>query len=186
MIGCKWVFALKRDEHGNIARYKARLVDLGFLQTYRIDYSETYSPIASLNTVRVFLAVCCSRNYVVKQYDIETAFLNRDLDEEVYMAVPSGIKTSDGMVCRLRRSLYGLKQAAAVWYKKIREVFLRMGFQQCGADVCLFVKESGEDGPVFIVLYVDDLLIGCKNDEIDEEVTKKLAEHFTVKTLGDA
>ncbi|GMF39904.1 unnamed protein product [Phytophthora fragariaefolia] len=80
-----WVFALKRDEHGNIIRYKARLVALGRVQTYGVDYTSTYSPVANLNTVRIFLAVCYQRGYMVKHYDVETAFLNGDLEEEVYM-----------------------------------------------------------------------------------------------------
>lgn len=85
VIGCKWVFAHKFDEHGNIVRFKARLVALACLQTLRIDYSSTYSPVASLNTTRVFLTVCCQLGYFIKQYDVETAFLNDQLEELVFM-----------------------------------------------------------------------------------------------------
>ncbi|KAE9193583.1 hypothetical protein PF005_g18012 [Phytophthora fragariae] len=137
-----------------------------------------------MNTVRTFLAVCCCLDYFVKQYDIETAFLNGDLDEVVYMTVPTGMKVAADMVCQLRRSLYGLKQAAAVWFRTIRDVFRRAGFVQCAADTCLFAKRSGR-APVFVVLYVDDLLIGCKYEEDAEEVRRELAKHFTVKELGD-
>ncbi|GMF31514.1 unnamed protein product [Phytophthora fragariaefolia] len=91
LCGHLWVFALKRNEHGHISRYKARLVALGSFQTYGVDYTSTYSPVASLNTVRIFLAVCCQRGYMVKQYDVETAFLNGDLEEEVYMVPAEGI-----------------------------------------------------------------------------------------------
>jgi hypothetical protein len=98
VIGHKWVFAIKTDEAGNITRYKARLVALGYLQTFGVDYTSTYSPVASLNTIRVFLAVCCQYQYYIKQYDFETAFLNGDLEETIYMAIPIGIRAENGMV----------------------------------------------------------------------------------------
>ncbi|KAE9338779.1 hypothetical protein PF008_g11896 [Phytophthora fragariae] len=185
VIGHKWVFALKRDEHGNIIRYKACLVALGCFQTYGVDYTSTYSPVASLNTVRIFLAVRCQHGYVVKQYDVETAFLNGDLEEEVYMVPPEGINVRDGMVCRLRRSLYGLKQAAAVWHKTIRSVFIALGFKKCKSDPCLFVR-VGQNGPVYIVLYVDDLLIGCGAEEEASSIAEALGARFQLKSLGDA
>ncbi|GMF37522.1 unnamed protein product [Phytophthora lilii] len=136
----------------------------------------------------MFLAVCCNLGLIIRQFDVETAFLNGDLEEDVYMAPPLGIDIPEGMVCKLRRSLYGLKQAAAVWFKKIRSVFISMGFVQCRADPCLFVRhQAGRDAsPVFIILYVDDLLIGCKSDEIADKIRDELAEHFTLKSLGEA
>lgn len=185
VIGCKWVFATKFGEHGKIVRYKARLVALGFLQTFGVDYNETYSPVASLNTVRMFLAVCCRLGYFIKQFDIETAFLNGDLEELVYMKIPVGIRAGNGMVCKLRRSLYGLKQAAAVWFRTIRSVFLAIGFIQCVADSCLFVRIR-DDKPSYVVLYVDDLLVGCKTEAEADEICDELSKHFTVKALGDA
>ncbi|POM64196.1 Retrotransposon Tca5 Polyprotein [Phytophthora palmivora] len=184
VIGFKWVFALKHDEHGNITRFKARVVALGFLQTYGVNYSETYSPVASMATVRLFLAICCQLGYRIKQFDIETAFLNGSLDEEVYMKVPQGLNVADGNVCRLRRSLYGLKQAAAAWYRTISDVFLKAGFRQCRSDSCLFVR-SGRRSPVFVVLYVDDLLVSCADEADADEVEKALSKHFKVKSLGD-
>lgn len=153
-------------------------------QTFGVDCTDTYSPVASMNTVRTFLAVCCSLNYYVKQYDIETAFLNGDLSEKVYMTVPAGMKVAADLVCQLRRSLYGLKQAAAVWYRTIRDVFRKAGFTQRAADPCLFVKQGGR-APVFVVLYVDDLLVGCLHEEDAEDVRRELGQHFTVKALGD-
>ncbi|GMF54557.1 unnamed protein product [Phytophthora fragariaefolia] len=145
VIGNRWVFVLKYDENGNVTRYKARLVALGYLQTQGVDYTHTYSPVASMNTSRVFLAVCCQRHFLIRQFDIETAFLNSDLDEDVYMEPPEGVRVPAGMVCQLRRSLYGLKQAAAVWFKTIRVVFSKLGFSQCRADPCLFVRHDRDD-----------------------------------------
>ncbi|KAE8886048.1 hypothetical protein PF003_g29739 [Phytophthora fragariae] len=122
---------------------------------------------------------------MVKQYDVETAFLNGDLEEEVYMVPPEGINIRDGMVCRLRRSLYGLKQTAAVWHKTIRSVFIAFGFKQCKSDPCLFVR-VGQNEPVYIVLYVDDLLIGCEAEEEASSIAEALGARFRLKSLGDA
>ncbi|KAJ0412135.1 hypothetical protein ATCC90586_004055 [Pythium insidiosum] len=169
VIGSKWVFARKYDEHGNVVRHKARLVAQGFLQTQGRDYFDTYSPVASMNTIRAFLAVCCSRRLLVRQFDIETAFLNGELEEDVFMQPPEGVNVASNMVCKLRRSLYGLKQAAAVWYKTLRDVF-----------------RGEHGGTVYVVLYVDDLLVGCASEEQAEAVRDGLARQFTVKSLGDA
>ncbi|GMF36192.1 unnamed protein product [Phytophthora fragariaefolia] len=144
-IGCKWVFAHKFDEKVNIVRYKARLVALRCLQMRGVDYYYTYSPVVSSNTVRVFLAVCCGMRLKTRQFDIETAFLNGTLDEDVYMAVPQGVRADGGLICKLRRNLYGIKQTAAVWFKTIRAAFIDMGFVQCRADSCLFVR-TGKNG----------------------------------------
>jgi hypothetical protein len=97
VIGHKWVFAHKFGEMGEIVRYKARLVALGFLQTHGVDYTDTYSPVASTNTIRVFLSMCCHHKLFIRQFDIETAFLNGDLEETVYMSVPEGIAVADGI-----------------------------------------------------------------------------------------
>ncbi|KAJ0390483.1 hypothetical protein P43SY_012096 [Pythium insidiosum] len=155
-IGCKWVFDVKRDADGNIQRYKARLVAQGFRQVYGVDFWETYSPVASLNSVRAFLAFCCMRRYVIRQLDVETAFLNGKLEEDVYMRPPEGIKLPEGMICKLQRSIYGLRQAAAVWHNTIKGVLREMGFEQCRSDQCVFVRRDGEDS-VFLVLWLNTL-----------------------------
>lgn len=132
VIESKWVFALKRDEHGTITRYKARLVAFGFLQTLGIDYSTMYSPVASLNAIRIFLAVYCHLGYWIKQYDVETAFLNDNFEKDVYMAIPKGVQDVGGRVCKLRRNIYGLKQAVAVWFKTIQQCSSRSSLSSAG------------------------------------------------------
>lgn len=101
VIGSKWVFSRKYDENGNVIRHKARLVAQGFLQTHGVDYFHTYSPVASINSIRVFLALCCSKGLKIRQFNVETAFLNGDLEEKVYMTPSAGIRVDDGMVCEL-------------------------------------------------------------------------------------
>ncbi|DBA04559.1 TPA: hypothetical protein N0F65_011107 [Lagenidium giganteum] len=156
VVGCKWVFAVKRDENGNITLLKARLVAHGFTQKFGVDFKETYSPVASLNSIRLLLALCCQRKFKVKQFDVETAFLNGKLEENVYIRPSEGNQINPGMVCKLKKSIYGLRQAAAVWYKTIREVMVSIGFAPCVSDSCMFFKRG--DSPVYVVLYVDDLL----------------------------
>lgn len=109
VIGSKWVFARKYDENGNVIRHKARLVAQMIRQTHGVDYFHTYAPETSMNSIRVFLSICCSKRLKIKQFDVETAFLNGELEEQVFMSLPYGIQAADGMVCELGRSLYGLK-----------------------------------------------------------------------------
>lgn len=134
---------MKRNEKEEIVRFKARLVASGFLQTHGVDYNETYSPVANLNSIRVFLSLCCHLGFYIKQFGVDTAFLNGWLEDEIYMHSPPGFGVGDGNVCRLRRSLYGLKQATAVRYKTITEKFVRdMEFRRCSADSCILSMEK--------------------------------------------
>lgn len=148
VIGTKWVFAIKWNDRGEIERYKykARFVALGYRQTASVDYSEMYSPVANLSSIRVFLALCCQQGYHIQQYDVDTAFLNGYLQEDVYIRPPEGVSVQAGHVCKLHRSLYGLKQAAITWYKMISEVFVtKLEFVRCKSDSCMLVRQSGRE-----------------------------------------
>lgn len=113
----KWVFRLKQNETGQQVRYKARLVVKGFLQRPGIDFEDTFAPVAKLSTVRVILAVAVNQAFHLHTMDVKTAFLHGVLKEDLYMEVPQGVKASPGHVCKLQRSLYGLKQAKTQWRK---------------------------------------------------------------------
>ena len=116
VVGCKWVFTIKYKSDRSVEHYKARLVAKGFMQTYGIDFQETFAPIAKMNSIRVLLSLAVNLDWPLLQFDIKTAFLNGDLEEEVYMDLPPGFDADHGKVCRLRKSLYVLKQSQRAWF----------------------------------------------------------------------
>ncbi|XP_074315387.1 uncharacterized protein LOC141651581 [Silene latifolia] len=129
-IGNKWVYKVKLRADGSVERFKARLVVLGNRQEAGIDFFETFAPTAKMVTVRVFLAVAAARNWELHQMDVHNAFLHGDLEEEVYMKLPLGYSVdTPGKVCRLKKSLYGLRQASRCWFEKLSNSLLAYGFQ---------------------------------------------------------
>ncbi|KAL0560174.1 hypothetical protein IC582_000571 [Cucumis melo] len=142
-IGCKWVFSLKYKADGTLDRHKAKLVAKGFSQTYGIDYPETFSPIAKLNTVRVLLTVAGNKDWSMYQLDVKNAFLNRDLMKEVYMSPPLGFEAQFGQqVYKLQKSLYGLKQSSRAWFDRLTTFVKSQGYSQGHSDHILFTKAS--------------------------------------------
>ena len=115
-IGCKWIFKKKTDMEGNVITYKARLVAKGYRRKQGVDYDETFSLVAMLKSIRILLAIAAHYDYEIWKMDVKTAFLNGNLTEEVYMTQPEGLTSGSGSkVCKLQRSIYGLKQASRSW-----------------------------------------------------------------------
>src|SRR5262249_20496627 len=143
-VGCKWVFAVKINPDGSVARLKARLVAKGYAQTYGVDYSDTFSPVAKLTYVRLFISLAASQHWPLHQLDIKNAFLHGDLQEEVYMEQPPGFVAQGEYekVCHLKKSLYGLKQSPRAWFGKFSEVIQEFGLKKSKYDHLVFYKQS--------------------------------------------
>lgn len=179
-VGCKWVFAVKYNSDGSLERFKAHLVAKGFTQMYGIDYSETFTPVAKLNTVRVLLSIAANLDWPLQQLNVKNAFLNGDLEEGVYMEFPPGFEDRFGSkVCKLRKFLYGLKQSPRAWFNK----FTRSIKTQGQTDHTMFVKFSAEGKVAILIVHVDDIIL-TGDDIIDmEKLKKNLAIEFEIKDL---
>ena len=183
-IGCKWVFRVKYDSNGQVKRFKGRLVAQGYSQKYGIDYDETFSPVARFSSIRTLLAFAVEMGMQIHQMDVVTAFLNGDLKEEIYMQQPSGYIQPDknGLVCKLKKSLYGLKQSPRCWNEKLCEHLKSLGFKESVADPCIFVRQKKE--LQIIVVYVDDLILLSKSSEQMQQLKEDLSHRFKMKDLG--
>jgi hypothetical protein len=186
-IGCKWVFKTKKDSLGNIERYKARLVAKGFTHKEGIDYTETFSPVSKKDSLCVIMALVAHFDLELQQMDVKMTFLNGDLEEEVYLKQPEGFPSSDGeqLVCKLKKSLYGLKQASRQWYLKFHNVISSFGFVENIMDQCIYLKVSGNK-ICFLVLYVDDILLATNDKGLLYEVKQFLSKNFDMKDMGEA
>jgi hypothetical protein len=175
----RWVFKLKLDGDGAVRRYKARLVAKGFTQRPGIDFEETFSPVVKHDSLRAVLAVAAERDLNMLQLDVKTAFLNGDLNEELYMTQPTGFVASgrEGEVCKLNRSIYGLKQASRAWNIKIHGFLIKFGFIRSSADPCVYIKKE-EDCLTIIAIWVDDGLICGSDIKRLDSVVEYLSQNF--------
>ena len=186
-VRCKWVFKTKRDSIGNIERYKARLVAKGFTQKDGIDYKETFSPVSKKDSLRIIMALVAHYDLELHQMDVKTAFLNGNLEEEIYMDQPEdfSVKGKEHMVCKLKKSIYGLKQASRQWYLKFNDTITSFGFQENTVDRCIYMKVSGSKF-IFLVLYVDDILLATNDLGLLHQTKKYLSQNFEMKDMGEA
>ena len=184
-VGCKWIFKTKRTSDGKVERYKARLVAKGYTQKPGEDYDETFSPVVRYSSIRTLLAFAVQNGMIIHQMDVVTAFLNGTLDEDIYMEQPPVYikKGEEHLVCKLKRSLYGLKQSSRCWNTVFKQYMESINFKQCTADPCIFV--TGEEADLTIVaVYVDDLIVIAKTPETIKKIKESLAARFKMKDLG--
>jgi transposase InsO family protein len=183
----KWVFKRKSDMDGNLTTYKARLVAKGFKQIQGVDYDETFSPVAMFKSIRIILAIAAFHDYEIWQMDVKTAFLNGDLEEDVYMTQPHGFvdPSNAKKVCKLQRSIYGLKQASRSWNKRFDKEIKMFDFVKCEEEPCVYKRVSGS-AVIFLVLYVDDILLIGNNIPSLNSVKTSLMKVFSMKDLGEA
>ena len=182
-VDTKWVYVIKY-KNGIINKYKARLVAKGFTQIYGIDYDETYAPVARMTSLRLVLSISAMLSLEVHQMDVETAFLNADLQEDVYIKPPEGIDLPSGYNCfKLTKALYGLKQSPREWYNNINTFLQSLGFIRLQSEHCLYFYNH--DSQICIIsLYVDDLIIASSHMSLTERVKSGLSTKYKMKDLG--
>lgn len=180
-IDSRFVFKIKQNPDGSVSRYKARLVARGFRQRPGIDFTDTFAPVIRYESIRTILSIAAKNDWDIVQLDVETAFLNGELFEEIYMKQPEGVDDGSGRVLRLKKGLYGLKQAPLAWNNKLKAVLLQMGLQQSKQDSCVFY--GNEEGKAVIVgVYVDDMIICSQSKSKINSLISGLQAAFEVTT----
>ncbi|KAH9783645.1 hypothetical protein KPL71_009401 [Citrus sinensis] len=185
-VGCRWIYTIKYKADGSIERYKARIVAKGYTQTYGIDYTDTFAPVAKINTIRILLSLAVNLDWPVQQFDVKNAFLHGDLSEEIYMDLPPGCSGPERLnqkVCKLKKSLYGLKQSPRAWFGKFTKAMVRFGYNQSNSDHTLFIKKR-QGKITALIVYVDDMVVTSNDEEETEALQKYLSREFEMKDLG--
>ncbi|KAI0498161.1 hypothetical protein KFK09_021402 [Dendrobium nobile] len=185
ILGCRWTFKTKRHADGSIVRYKARLVAQGNTQEYGINYEETFSPVAKMPTIRVLTALAVHNQWTIHQLDISNAFLHGYLEDTIYMQQPPGFKDVQNphSVCKLHKSIYGLKQSPRQWYSTFSKHLTSLGFTHSSADPSLLLHKT-ENTNTYLLVYVDDILITGNNTNFIQQLLKQLHMKFQLKELG--
>ena len=185
IIKLKWIYKTKVNQNGEIQKHKARLVARGFTQKPGIDFSETFSPVARLETIRTLIALAAQKKWKIFQLDVKSAFLNGKLEEEIYVEQPQGflVEGGENKVYRLLKALYGLKQSPRAWYKEIDKYFMKNGFQRSKNEATLYVKKQGSK-ILIACLYVDDLIVTGNDEEMIESFKEHMMKTYEMSDLG--
>jgi hypothetical protein len=186
VIHNRWVYKIKQRADGSIDRFKARLVAKGFEQQNGVDYTETFSPVIKPSTIRIILALTVHFDWPIRQLDVSNAFLHGTLMEEVYMEQPKGFvdATNPDFVCKLHKSIYGLKQAPCAWFHCLSTALLELGFTASLVDSSLFLFFHA-DITIFMLVYVDDIIVTGNKISVIQSLILKLQQQFPLKDLGE-
>ena len=164
LISSKWIFKYKRDSSDNIIQRKARLVARGFTQQYGRDFKETFSPTLNHDSLRILTTFAVQNNFNIEQIDINAAYLNANLTEELFMKPPEGHQDYKRYFWKLKKAIYGLKQSGREWNLQLNSFILKIGFERLTSEPCLYIKRNNQNNITCILgVYVDDILIAGKN-----------------------
>ena len=167
-VGCRWVYTIKFWANGTIKRYKARLVAQGYTQTYGVDYSETFSLVAKIDTIQVLFSIVANKDWPLHKFELKNAFLHGKIEEEVYMRAPPGFSDDykNGEGCKLSKAIYGLKQSPRAWFGRFITAMIKFGYKQSNSDHTLFLKKQN-NYTTYLIIDVDDMIImGDDKEEI--------------------
>ncbi|UYV83987.1 hypothetical protein LAZ67_X000796 [Cordylochernes scorpioides] len=183
-IACKWVYKIKQNADGSNKMFKARLVAKGYSQKPGLDYGETFSPVVKFDSIRTILSLCASLDMEMIQLDVKSAFLNGDLEEELYMEQPQGYENPDfpNHVCSLQKSIYGLKQSPRMWNKKFHEFLIKFDLKPSISDSCVYTMKC-KQAYILLAIYVDDCLICSVNKQHLDDIVQYLNSNFEIKTF---
>jgi hypothetical protein len=179
-----WVYNIKHATDGSVEKYKSRFIARGFSQKEGEDYDKTFSPVARYTSIRAIMSLAASMGWSLHKMDVKKTFLNGEIEEEVYIEQPQGfeVHSRDTHACRLKKSLYVLKQAPRAWYDRIDNYLMRLGFSKSHADPNIYYKVVN-NAPVILLLYVDDLIL-IGEESLIIQCKKELASEFDMKYLG--
>jgi hypothetical protein len=186
IIGTKYIFKNKTDEHGTVVWNKARLIAQGYTQIEGVDFDETFAPVARLESIRILLSIACHLGFKLYQMDVKSAFLNGVLQEELYVEQPKGFQDPHHPhhVYKLKKALYGLKQAPRAWYERFTTYLLAKGFTRRQADRTLFIRNKGPH-KLISQIYVDDIFFGATLDSLAHEFSEEMKQEFEMRMIGE-
>ena len=184
-IGIKWIYKTKLRENGEVDKHKARLVAKGYKQEYGVDYKEVFAPVVRQDTIRLVISLASQNSWSIFQMDIKSAFLEGELEEEVYVEQPLGyvVAGNEHKVYKLRKALYGLKQAPRAWYSRIDAYFVKEGFQRCPYEHTLYIKVGDGGEMIMVCLYVDDLIFTGSNKAMLKMFKQSMMREFEMSDL---
>lgn len=185
VISNKWFFKKKFTQDGDIAKYKARLGVRGFSQRYGEEYTETFAPVVKFPILCLVLALAAAEDLDLQQMDVKSTYLNGNIKEDIYMSQPEGyvMKAREHLVCKLKKSIYGLKQSSRKWYQRLDATLLKMGFVKSAADKNLYILKHGESY-LLLLVYVDDVLLASNSTELLDKVKGQFNNKFDMSDMG--
>lgn len=183
-VDSRWVYKIKWSPDRSVIKLKSRLVARGFNQEYGVNYFDTYAPVVKNSSVRLLMSISAEIGMCVEQIDIRNAYVNSDLEDEVYMDPPEGLEIDKSTsVLKLKKSLYGLRQSAHKWSKCLNTVLRKMKFERLKSESCIY-KRGARSDMIILAIYVDDIILFASNNECVQQVKKEIQSAFEIEDIG--